>query len=346
MKEKTNGFTLIELIAVVAILGLIALIVYPAITSVIRNSRESAYEDQVNVIVKAAQEWSIDNANTLPDDGTVYRVSVDTLVDGGYISNDEVKDPRNSSRNLTGNVEIKYDSSIHQFTYTYVDNASETNEISMNDLATTITNNSKKKDILLASNGIYKGDNPDNYVKLDDKLWRIISNNEDGSIKIISDEEAAQISWDQNGNTDFDNSTIKTYLNNTFYTSLDNVSNFKVADFCLTYDGEKCTQKEKITVGLLTTQDYLNASNNLKCIHGTEPECTVGNYLSDFSEANGPEYTLNSAGNSIYVIESGLINTKSSNETLNVRPVLTINETAKIVGGTGSKDNPYVISKV
>lgn len=346
MKEKAKGFTLIELIAVIAILGLIALIVYPAITSVIRNSRESAYNDQVNVIVKAAKEWSIDNANTLPDDGTIYRVSVDTLVDGGYISNEEVKDPRNSSKNLTGNVEIKYDSSIHQFTYTYVDNATDTTEISMNDLATTITNNSKKKDILLANNGIYKGDNPDNYIKLDGKLWRIISNNDDGSIKIISDTQSTQISWDQNGNTDFDNSTVKTYLNNTFYTSLDNVTNFKTADFCLTYDDEKCIQKEKITVGLLTTEDYLNASNNLKCIYGTEPECTVGNYLSDFSETNGPEYTLNSVNNNIYVIDSGLINKKNSNEILNVRPVLTIDKETQIIGGTGSKENPYIISEV
>ena len=45
MEEKIKGFTLVELIAVVAILGLIALVVYPAIASVIRNSRESAYND-------------------------------------------------------------------------------------------------------------------------------------------------------------------------------------------------------------------------------------------------------------------------------------------------------------
>ena len=50
MKRNKRGFTLVELIAVVAILGLIALIVYPAIGSVIRNSRESAYNEQVAVI--------------------------------------------------------------------------------------------------------------------------------------------------------------------------------------------------------------------------------------------------------------------------------------------------------
>lgn len=145
MKRNKRGFTLVELIAVVAILGLIALIVYPAIGSVIRNSRESAYNDQVAVIESAAKNWSIDNASTLPDNGTVYRLSVNTLLEEGYISNDEVKDPRNSSKNLTGNVEIKYDSSIKQFTYKYVDSASKSNEVSVNNLSTTIINNSKKK---------------------------------------------------------------------------------------------------------------------------------------------------------------------------------------------------------
>lgn len=344
MKEK--AFTLVELIAVVAILGLIALIVYPAITSVIRNARESSYNDQVNVIIKAAKEWSTDHANVLPDDGSVYRLPVSDLLDEGYIANDEIKDPRNSSKNLTGNVEIKYDSSITQFTFTYVDNSSETEDIASANLATTIINNSKKKDVLLANDGIYKGDNPDNYLKLNGTLWRILSNNTDGSIKIVSNEQTAQISWDEEGSSDFDSSTVKTYLNNTFYPSLNDVTEFKTSDFCLDYNGEKCIKKENITVGLLTTEDYLNASNNLKCISGTETECTKGNYLSDFSETNGPEYTLNSADNNIYTIDKGMLNIASSTATLNVRPVLTIDKSTKIVGGTGSKDNPYLISEV
>lgn len=344
MKEK--AFTLVELIAVVAILGLIALIVYPAITSVIRNARESSYNDQVKVIEKAAKEWSTEHANVLTDDGSAYRLPVSELLEEGFISNDEIKDPRDSSKNLTGNVEIKYDSSIKQFTYTYVDNQTETEDIAMTDLATTITNNSKKKDILLANDGIYKGDNPDNYLKLNGSLWRILSNNSDGSIKIVSNEQTAKISWDADGSTEFDNSTIKTYLNNTFYPSLNNITEFKTSDFCLNYNGETCTQKENITVGLLTTEDYLNASNNLKCISGTETECTKGNYLSDFSETNGPEYTLNSVNNNIYTIDKGVLNSTSSTNTLNVRPVLTIDKNTKIVGGTGSKDNPYLISEV
>ena len=220
--KKKNGFTLVELIAVVAILGLIALVVYPAIASVIRNSRESAYNDQVAVIEKAAKTWSLKHANILPDDGSVYRLSVDTLVDEGYISNDEVKDPRHSSENLKGNIEIKYDTAKKQFIFTYVDSTEKEN-IAMNDLATTIINNSKKKDLLLANSGVYKGENPDNYLKLNGKLWRIISNNSDGSIKIISNDEMTQISWSLDGNTDFDNSTIKTYLNNTFFIFLYNI---------------------------------------------------------------------------------------------------------------------------
>ena len=343
--KKIKGFTLVELIAVVAILGLIALVVYPAIASVIRNSRESAYNDQVAVIEKAAKTWSLKHANILPDDGSVYRLPVDTLVNEGYISNDEIKDPRHSSENLKGNVEIKYDSSKKQFIFTYVDK-SEDEDIAMNDLATTIINNSKKKDVLLAQNGIYKGENPDNYLKLNGKLWRIISNNSDGSIKIISNDETTKIAWSLDGNINFDNSTVKTYLNNTFFTSLDTVSEFENTSFCTSYENEKCIEKENVNVGLLTTRDYLNASNNLKCINGTEVECTKGNYLSDFSIENGPEYTINNNGTNIYTIENGIIDTENSNASLNVRPVLTINKDAKIIGGTGSENNPYIINAV
>ena len=121
MKDK-KAFTLVELIAVVSILGLLALVVYPSIASVIKNAKEGAYKDQVIVIEKAAKSWSVDNADKIKDDGEVYNLGVNDLLNGGYISNDTIKDPRNSSKTLSGHVEIKYDSNYKQFIYKYVDN--------------------------------------------------------------------------------------------------------------------------------------------------------------------------------------------------------------------------------
>ena len=141
---EKKAFTLVELIAVVAILGLIALVVYPAVGSVIRNAREETYNDQVSVVINAAKNWSINNATKLSDDGSIYSLSVDTLLEEGYITNDEVKDPRDSSKNLEGIVEIKYKNDTKSYYYTYNDEPSETENIAMN-LSDTIIENSKKK---------------------------------------------------------------------------------------------------------------------------------------------------------------------------------------------------------
>ena len=43
MKNK-KGFTLVELIGVITLLALIALVVYPAITTVIKNTKENCFE--------------------------------------------------------------------------------------------------------------------------------------------------------------------------------------------------------------------------------------------------------------------------------------------------------------
>lgn len=141
---KNKAFTLVELIAVVAILGLIALVVYPAVGSVIRNAREETYKDQVDVIIKAAKEWSVKNATKLSDDGTVYSLPVDDLIEEGYITNDEVKDPRDSSKNLEGSVEIKYNSDTKSYDYNYNDDPEPDENITMN-ISEAILQNSKKK---------------------------------------------------------------------------------------------------------------------------------------------------------------------------------------------------------
>lgn len=112
-----KGFTLIELLAVISILALIAVIVFPAINSVVRSSRESAYNEQISIVENAAKEWGLDNVDILPETGSI-EVSVDTLKNDGYIAEEDVLDPRDNEP-LKGSVRITYES--HQYTYEYID---------------------------------------------------------------------------------------------------------------------------------------------------------------------------------------------------------------------------------
>ena len=62
---KKKGFTLVELLAVITLLGLIALITIPAITNTMSKQKEKLYYDQLNQLILAAQNWGTDNIETL-----------------------------------------------------------------------------------------------------------------------------------------------------------------------------------------------------------------------------------------------------------------------------------------
>ena len=115
-----KGFTLVELIAVIVILGLIGTVVYPSIISIINNSKEKAYESQKRVIVKAAKEWGVKNSSKLPDDSC--RITVARLIKEGYIENDEINNPKGGKFN--GIVEVKFES--NQYSYTYIEDSEAT----------------------------------------------------------------------------------------------------------------------------------------------------------------------------------------------------------------------------
>lgn len=113
-----KGFTLIELLAVISILALIAVVVFPAINSTIQNSREKAYKDQVKLIEKAAEEWALDHADELKTDGKNNPITIDTLVNEGYINEEEVLNPKDDTE-MQGVVEVTYE--YNQFEFDYVE---------------------------------------------------------------------------------------------------------------------------------------------------------------------------------------------------------------------------------
>jgi prepilin-type N-terminal cleavage/methylation domain-containing protein len=66
IKKRQSGFTIIEVMIVLAIAGLIMLIVFLAVPALQRNSRNTQRKNEVSAILGAVNEWSNNNNGALP----------------------------------------------------------------------------------------------------------------------------------------------------------------------------------------------------------------------------------------------------------------------------------------
>lgn len=86
--SKNKGFTLVELLAVITLLGLIALITIPVVTNAMAKQKEKLYYDQLNQLIKAAQNWGTDNTDILRElpgvcvDSNWVQISLSMLKNG------------------------------------------------------------------------------------------------------------------------------------------------------------------------------------------------------------------------------------------------------------------------
>lgn len=55
-----KGFTLVELLAVIIILGVIALITFPIVDNSIKNSKQAALEQTIDSILESARNYSVE----------------------------------------------------------------------------------------------------------------------------------------------------------------------------------------------------------------------------------------------------------------------------------------------
>jgi prepilin-type N-terminal cleavage/methylation domain-containing protein len=66
IRKQTSGFTIIEVLIVLAIAGLILLIVFLAVPALQRNSRNTQYRTEASRILGASQEFTNNNNGVLP----------------------------------------------------------------------------------------------------------------------------------------------------------------------------------------------------------------------------------------------------------------------------------------
>lgn len=90
---KKRGFTLVELMAVLAVIALLAVIIFPVITNNIKDAKEDTRAMQMASIKEAAIQYVADNVGVdsfLESNNEI--IPLQTLIENGYL-NGEYKDP-------------------------------------------------------------------------------------------------------------------------------------------------------------------------------------------------------------------------------------------------------------
>lgn len=91
MKNK-KGFTLVELLATVTILGIISTLAVISVTEYIKKARDTTYNDHEKSMKGAASNFLIDHSGYIPNVNEKIVIDVERLIEEKYLTT--LKDPK------------------------------------------------------------------------------------------------------------------------------------------------------------------------------------------------------------------------------------------------------------
>ena len=218
----------------------------------------------------------------------------------------------------------------------------------------------------------YYGASPNNYVSFNNELWRIIGVI-DGKIKIIRNESIGNDAWASDDSNNWDNSSLKSYLNGDYYNSIDETyrnmiseetyylggatdSNYETLtasgyynaerDSSQVYSGNPASTTQKI--GLMYPSDYGYAAGSSclsTALYNYDGGCKNSDYLysGEYEWLQAP-YASDSSFAAHLHSAGSVFGSDSVTNSFAVRPVLYLNTNVEITGGDGSKSNPFQVS--
>lgn len=276
---KKKGFTLVELLGVILILALLALLITPVVTGIIRSSRTKSNDAQKQLIIDAAKLWVTDNDTKLSSTtGSEYTLYVDDIQRGGYLSDTQIV-----------NIE---------------------KEVSIANACVIITTNTKKYDYELVENcGINYASvtpvyfNPETNKKCDSTSavsttntktgcmkWYIIGNSGDNINVILDHNTTALVAYNSN-NVNTTANEIKTSLANDIKTWDGNVSS--TARLITADEVASLTANNAFNSSTTTANTYYFCTNTSLAEYSTESwYSNIGNTLPDDLKAKNAKYSF------------------------------------------------------
>ncbi len=84
MKKNKKGFTLVELLAVITILGIIATIAVTSLSKTGKRAKMETFRDLEKNMITSAKNYLVENPRMIPDQGGNVGISLKTLIKEEY----------------------------------------------------------------------------------------------------------------------------------------------------------------------------------------------------------------------------------------------------------------------
>ncbi len=367
MDELKKGFTLIELLGVFVVISLITFIIVPKVSESIKQNSEKLLNNQIALIEKAAYNYVLKHEEVRdPYHLNVTLLSLDTLKDGEVLDRVTIKNPV-TDEVMNGCVVVAYNHNLDSYTYKYSEKTCDELKVIYPTIVSAYEKIIDSVDTKISGDGlyeidneyVYRGKNPNNYLKIGQDLYRIISLNKDTkNIKVIKVSGELK-NWEENTNFDslsFRITSINSYLNSTFYNTLsDKVKKYievnstwyvgSVSGTQMDIQTLKSVEKSSTyntNIGLLNLHEYSRASLSKKCNSNyLSDECGSSNYLNFGSNY----WLINDYNDKVWYVNSigKISNTTNANTSLyKVLPVFNLVIHSEITG-TGTSSDPYIL---
>ena len=333
-----KGFTLVELLAIIVILAVIALIATPIVKDSIANSKEQALKETINSIERAAYNYGYQN--DIGYDTNYKKLTLDELISKGFLKGDIINPVTNEKMN--GCVLYRWNDTNNQYEFKYEIECPKYPESLITVLLEQYNESNTTglvKDSTNENLYYYTGTNEEvtnNFLWYGGHQWRVLEfDTNENSITLISQQPLTTIQpssavWTTQ--EEYESSYINTWLNDYFWNSLDSSiqNNIKktVFNIGIYTDVDEITIEQNI--GLLDNDQYVRAGEE--------------NSFLDIKDY----FWLGNRYNSSYVrtvYPQGNLGFNSVVYTRDVRPVIKISDLI-ITGGSGTlKDSYYTENK-
>ena len=347
--------------------GLLIVIIVVALLINGLSGGKKSYESAESTLKSATMEYLKIHDYLLPSqEGEEKIITAEELTEAKFMKTLSEYIPKGSS--CKGQVIVK--KVRGQYTYTpYLDCGKDYYSVelykSIIDTKNIVTTGSG----LYQMNGefVYRGEKVNNFIKLDNKLWRIVKVTKEKKIMLIFDQFNYKTVWDDRYNKDKESnvgindylvSRMREYLKNLYNGNelISNNTKSKLTTFPLCYskrldsanvnDGSiECTNTlSEERIGLLPVYDYINASLDNTCHSTMDIQCQNYNYLY---EGNKPWWLITAKAettHSIYrVYATGAIAVTNASSESVVRPIIYLDSNVMQLKGDGTIKNPYII---